>query len=249
MDSISRSPELGSSPRVRGTPAGLPLRGVQRRFIPACAGNSGGAGRCRWTLAVHPRVCGELPVGEDVVVEVAGSSPRVRGTQREHRVGRDASRFIPACAGNSPTTAKNPTRTPVHPRVCGELLAASRARSRCWRFIPACAGNSPSHPPSSTCRPVHPRVCGELGDGEVTVAVDSRFIPACAGNSSSGIPCAISRTVHPRVCGELEGEPARIHAPGGSSPRVRGTLPGCADRASAGRFIPACAGNSLLISD
>ena len=71
------------------------------------------------------------------------------------------------------------------------------------------------------------------------------FIPACAGNTPSCTFPLPSRTVHPRVCGEhfftILGKKQRH----GSSPRVRGTrtLPGFPQ--SLGRFIPACAGNTL----
>ena len=51
--------KFGSSPRVRGTEAQKVKAENDRRFIPACAGNSPGP-RAGWTAAaVHPRVCGE----------------------------------------------------------------------------------------------------------------------------------------------------------------------------------------------
>ena len=72
----------GSSPRVRGTRGDDVPRGVNGRFIPACAGNSSG-----W-LAPDSRN--------------TGSSPRVRGTRRRDPPRAPAGlRFIPACAGNS----------------------------------------------------------------------------------------------------------------------------------------------------
>ena len=92
----------GSSPRVRGTRLRCRPPAAQRRFIPACAGNSrlgerldavvhGSSPRVRGTrpstpcrrtsTPVHPRVCGELDQFP------ASAHP--------------ACRFIPACAGNS----------------------------------------------------------------------------------------------------------------------------------------------------
>ena len=57
--------------------------------------------------------------------------------------------------------------------------------------------------------------------------------------------CSLMAAVHPRVCGEL-GAPCRgWRHESGSSPRVRGTRGGDARRRGSGRFIPACAGNSL----
>ena len=173
----------GSSPRVRGTrrrqPKGrdcstvhprvcgeLARRRVQPlapiRFIPACAGNSA------------PTVCPNS--------RHAGSSPRVRGTPHARRGRRRRHRFIPACAGNSAGPRPAMWTSPVHPRVCGELLAVTERVSAsngssprvrgtparggragvCRRFIPACAGNSLRFAHSGSARPVHPRVCGEL---------------------------------------------------------------------------------------
>ncbi len=50
---------VGSSPRVRGTPARPGARAPRARFIPACAGNASSTGRWVLTWTVHPRVCGE----------------------------------------------------------------------------------------------------------------------------------------------------------------------------------------------
>jgi hypothetical protein len=110
----------GSSPRVRGTHEHTAGLHGEIRFIPACAGNT----RCRSTARsgppVHPRVCGEHLVDERAPCPIGGSSPRVRGTRgRRHRPGRH-SRFIPACAGNTPAATRPRSRSAVHPRVCGE---------------------------------------------------------------------------------------------------------------------------------
>ena len=116
------------------------------------------------------------------------------------------------------------------------------------------------HPPT-----VHPRVCGEQSDcpknrhghlgssprvrGTVAFSVAEnggrRFIPACAGNSRRHFRSWSDAAVHPRVCGEQVRIAIDCTASNGSSPRVRGTgnLLGANDLA--GRFIPACAGNSI----
>ena len=71
----------GSSPRVRGTPFSLDHNMIHKRFIPACAGNTGGARSRAWGWSVHPRVCGEHRRRTIEGVGVVGSSPRVRGTR------------------------------------------------------------------------------------------------------------------------------------------------------------------------
>ena len=134
--------EGGSSPRVRGTRRERAQKRQDRRFIPACAGNSAWLALCAGLWTVHPRVCGELHLALALVVAETGSSPRVRGTR------------------GSRTRCSR--RVAVHPRVCGELIAVprfafpiagssprvrgtrprGRSSSPADRFIPACAGNS-----------------------------------------------------------------------------------------------------------
>ena len=70
--------------------------------------------------AVHPRVCGEQLSVDDQVSNVAGSSPRVRGTGVIEQIRGIPIRFIPACAGNSASSTLLGAFSTVHPRVCGE---------------------------------------------------------------------------------------------------------------------------------
>ncbi len=93
--------KAGSSPRVRGTLARWGVRPERKRFIPACAGNTGHLPSCRSPAAVHPRVCGEHVPGFQLPPPIDGSSPRVRGTLSRFFTVRVSSRFIPACAGNT----------------------------------------------------------------------------------------------------------------------------------------------------
>ena len=111
---------LGSSPRVRGTARESSPAGRGRRFIPACAGNGARRPARAAAPAVHPRVCGERATWTPSVRVSSGSSPRVRGTASRKAVASAMSRFIPACAGNGSSARTTATRTPVHPRVCGE---------------------------------------------------------------------------------------------------------------------------------
>ena len=154
----------GSSPRVRGTHSALDEVPFGFRFIPACAGNSATARRRPYPTAVHPRVCGELTGEDGTMGTVTGSSPRVRGTRRNALHRQRTRRFIPACAGNSTSLTSPMLLNPVHPRVCGELVAVSILPDRD-------SGSSP-------------RVRGTPMRGTIRNAV-ARFIPACAGNSRS----------------------------------------------------------------
>ena len=242
-----RVAKSGSSPRVRGTPR-LGRRALRRgRFIPACAGNSSACRAATPSGTVHPRVCGELLGTSPNGAQIAGSSPRVRGTRNCRAV----------CVAG----------VPVHPRVCGELTtnlvaqtgdSGSSPRVRGTpadhrgylahrRFIPACAGNSiHGSSLSSGCRGSSPRVRGTLRPA-AAAAGPLRFIPACAGNSARTSTPAAGSAVHPRVCGELAVGGCRSRIGGGSSPRVRGTLGLQLAHLALARFIPACAGNSLPV--
>ena len=153
---------FGSSPRVRGTHDGPDHILVQRRFIPACAGNATSDATLVAMSAVHPRVCGERWYGHARPRLQYGSSPRVRGTQSVHLLRQLLDRFIPACAGNAAPTRPCRARRTVHPRVCGErrILRTSEYPN---------VGSSP-------------RVRGTLAR-QIRRTVTRRFIPACAGNA------------------------------------------------------------------
>ena len=191
----------GSPPRVRGTVFFKRILHGNRRITPACAGNRGGFMSENVAVKDHPRVCGEQPSRESVFFIIAGSPPRVRGTEFAweltfdeegspprvrgtgectcHRPGRG--RITPACAGNRlPAGADEPTPLD-HPRVCGEQAPAEGSGNP--------EGGSP------------PRVRGTDGDtGENNQLF--RITPACAGNRRP-IPW-LQKTIqdHPRVCGE-----------------------------------------------
>ena len=152
---------VGSSPRVRGTGIGFDTGNDILRFIPACAGNRFSVRNAPRNQPVHPRVCGEQFAAPDMQRAFIGSSPRVRGTDRRTPHCRAASRFIPACAGNSKGPARSPAALAVHPRVCGEqevwkmniidqIGSSPRVRGTDCSKVDSCAKST-----------VHPRVCGE----------------------------------------------------------------------------------------
>ena len=212
----------GSSPRVRGTVILWPAWRSDRRFIPACAGNSCPDRSRVYCSPVHPRVCGEQTDRAHCSFPTLGSSPRVRGTGWTARRHVPTFRFIPACAGNRLPPALTTTIVTVHPRVCGEQRAAT--------------------PDDERARGSSPRVRGTAGSHNA-VESGARFIPACAGNSRPGAPVADLYAVHPRVCGEQGAATDLDVRHSGSSPRVRGTVQIFGQRKIQYRFIPACAGN------
>ncbi len=118
-------------------------------------------------------------------------------------------------------------RKPVHPRVCGE--------HNVWVYVSASSFGS------------SPRVRG-TSSAMTTPAGSPRFIPACAGNIWIMRDHRVTRAVHPRVCGEHFGQHEFGGCGRGSSPRVRGTCDHTGSPLQLRRFIPACAGNIVVIS-
>ncbi len=110
----------GSSPRMRGTESRQQRIEVNRRFIPAHAGNSPNGNAAYTHLSVHPRACGEQLPNLSRALPVSGSSPRMRGTDRHVPARRCVVRFIPAHAGNRERASVRHTMHAVHPRACGE---------------------------------------------------------------------------------------------------------------------------------
>jgi len=110
-----------------------------------------------------------------------GSSPHVRGTQWNSIFDDEASRFIPACAGNTRFTRSQTSRMAVHPRMCGEHEVYEES-------------NKPDGGSS-------PHVRGTQMKFRVEWEAE-RFIPACAGNTFDEIEKRIEVAVHPRMCGE-----------------------------------------------
>ena len=171
----------GSSPRLRGTDPHQAVPAYRHRFIPAPAGNSPGTTASKPPRPVHPRACGEQILIKGRIRKVAGSSPRLRGTDLSEAIADGELRFIPAPAGNRLSFDSSRSLMPVHPRACGEqspkgdpsrfedgssprlrgTVQQLDGRGRIGRFIPAPAGNSRGSRLQPVQVPVHPRACGE----------------------------------------------------------------------------------------
>ena len=216
---------VGSSPRARGTRRSHRACPRASPVHPRVRGEHNHAGVEQTPYHGSSRVRGEHVSRRDSGINVAGSSPRARGTHLVDVELIGQHRFIPACAGNTGWRSPAAPTKSVHPRVRGEheevhpMLEADdgsspRARGTpgfepCHpipgRFIPACAGNTAVRQARGSSRPVHPRVRGEHG-GRLQRAIPAgRFIPACAGNTAASA--------------------MRVPSATGSSPRARGTPP------------------------
>ena len=93
---------LGSSPRMRGKRLRRVGCGDCRRIIPAHAGQTNGRSRRRRRTSDHPRACGANIDVSNWQAGIDGSSPRMRGKQRDafHVVAGFG--IIPAHAGQTP---------------------------------------------------------------------------------------------------------------------------------------------------
>ena len=213
----------GSSPRVRGKHDLHEGHGPQRGLIPACAGKTVWDAGFTFEGEAHPRVCGENSRRRAPDVEVAGSSPRVRGKRSQRRAMLCAGRLIPACAGKTAVRRGWWCRCGAHPRVCGENSTVAAVH-------PRIAGSSP-------------RVRGKRRMGRRSRDPDG-LIPACAGKTDRHRRAHRRWRAHPRVCGENSMTSTVFGTRAGSSPRVRGkpymSRPGTAWLG----LIPACAGKT-----
>ena len=171
----------GSSPRGRGKLGVLWSAACAKGLIPAWAGKTSRRLGYLAGARAHPRVGGENPVQQGALGLAAGSSPRGRG--KPHRPPRPANRcgLIPAWAGKTPATSRQPSWEAAHPRVGGEnrivkpggyLLAGSSPRGRgkpetrrtgatSIRLIPAWAGKTSGCACHHVRSWAHPRVGGE----------------------------------------------------------------------------------------
>ena len=101
MPSGTRTPGVGSSPRMRGAPRNRRQRQSTAGIIPAYAGSTPGRHPTPAPTGDHPRVCGEHKASIFRKDDPKGSSPRMRGARRDRRVGRWCPGIIPAYAGST----------------------------------------------------------------------------------------------------------------------------------------------------
>ena len=172
----------GSSPRVRGKPAGSCRVPPRLRIIPARAGQTRPDTCPLLGRSDHPRACGAnlTPTGSNMVG--LGSSPRVRGKQLRGLHGGHHLRIIPARAGQTRPPSWWSSRTPDHPRACG-------ANARSHSTTRSASGSSPR----VRGKPI-PTQCG---------SANMRIIPARAGQT----PACVMRNLpirgsSPRVRGK-----------------------------------------------
>ena len=170
----------GSSPRVRGKLIGHLSFLLDKRIIPARAGQTPPNSPFRRFHPDHPRACGANAAKLALPSLPSGSSPRVRGKPTGERRQMAKLRIIPARAGQTCRPAPSSTASPDHPRACGANGVRHGRNQRGY-------GSSP-------------RVRGKRRDAVLDFD-DLRIIPARAGQTSSGFAPTGPRPDHPRACG------------------------------------------------
>ena len=150
-----------------------------------------------------PTYVGNTVAPASVSILPAGSSPRMWGTRiiRLHRIAMR--RFIPTYVGNTAVTSAHSCISAVHPHVCGEHPIIG--------FVEASSTGS------------SPRMWGTLG-AIYRNFLHRRFIPTYVGNTFFTGKQPRDTAVHPHVCGEHSLTFVSVPSPGGSSPRMWGTL-------------------------
>ena len=180
----------------------MPLRQHVVRFIPAGAGNTPLAHPPLVRRPVYPRWRGEHVPAAWRRGRHPGLSPLARGTRSCSMAARQASRFIPAGAGNTFLQHGGAAGIPVYPRWRGEHVPAAWRRGRHPGLSPLARGT---------------RSCS------MAARQASRFIPAGAGNTGATNSQILGLTVYPRWRGEHETEASTIAVNAGLSPLARGT--------------------------
>ncbi len=110
----------GLSPLARGTHWSGSNGQSCKRFIPAGAGNTRQLSAMFLLASVYPRWRGEHPITMNISGARCGLSPLARGTHRQKVQKKEASRFIPAGAGNTSAISEILNPWPVYPRWRGE---------------------------------------------------------------------------------------------------------------------------------
>ena len=215
----------GLSPRGRGNRMRNGLQSVTHRSIPAWAGEptcDTMTGAWRW---VYPRVGGGTYVNGHSPWKPEGLSPRGRGNRQPRTQDADGSRSIPAWAGE-PSVALSTCGVPtVYPRVGGGTESSPSDSPHRTGLSPRGRGNR------------RPRIAGYLM---------CRSIPAWAGEPPQEVPMKCIRWVYPRVGGGTTYRASFMPNPDGLSPRGRGNRADRRQPCTAGRSIPAWAGEPYL---
>ena len=218
---VSTGSARGLSPRGRGNPTLVRAAKALNGSIPAWAGQPSRAPVICSDFSVYPRVGGATAQAQTPTNIETGLSPRGRGNHRELRQPHERRRSIPAWAGQPGRRCGPAPTTWVYPRVGGATAVRQSVLLTDSGLSPRGRGNRPDGAVAALC----------LGS-----------IPAWAGQPRREGRLDGYFSVYPRVGGATGQHRCRACGRQGLSPRGRGNLPGPVGCPSAGRSIPAWAG-------
>ena len=217
-----------SSPHTRGRLGEFTNSGLLLPFIPAYAGQTTAASKTEEISLFHPRIRGADRVGLYNRYSLTLSSPHTRGRQTARARDHVLDPFIPAYAGQTRRLPTAPSSWTFHPRIRG-------ADSRDW-FTLLCPNLSSPHTRGRLTS------CGMGHRGHP-------FIPAYAGQTPYEHPRHVSIAFHPRIRGADAAlwygrRPLSL-----SSPHTRGRRAWYTNRIGHYPFIPAYAGQTLIVKE
>ena len=230
---------------MRGTPLQETHRPRPNGIIPAYAGNTDQSIILFPSCGDHPRVCGEHSSRMLEKLASVGSSPRMRGTHQRTLPTPARTGIIPAYAGNTSETPRNPPRGGggSSPRMRG-TRPFDRVRAFDRGIIPAYAGNTSGEAKNVLMASDHPRVCGEHAGSLASNVGAKGSSPRMRGT------LAVERDLHdrtgiiPAYAGNTKRWTRQRSSRWGSSPRMRGTPALATSSTSTVGIIPAYAGNT-----
>ena len=212
---------VGSSPRMRGSPAWSDARRTGSGIIPAHAGLTTSTAAWPSLQRDHPRACGAHMCNYSAPNGGEGSSPRMRGSQVRRHDDRQHFGIIPAHAGlTAGIKSKVTIISGSSPRMRGSLLKYAPMATD-FGIIPAHAGLTHDLAQLRHKRRDHPRACGahdlaslpKMGTrgssprmrgsllSKMTLISHLGIIPAHAGLTQAPRGPSSSARDHPRACG------------------------------------------------
>ena len=132
--------QCGLSPLARGTQCVQILPALEKRFIPAGAGNTIPSAYAPAPPPVYPRWRGEHLTSRARTGSPPGLSPLARGTLERLRRRAPKVRFIPAGAGNTRDELQTEVAAAVYPRWRGEHQKSILSRSDAIGLSPLARG-------------------------------------------------------------------------------------------------------------
>ncbi len=213
----------GLSPRGRGKRPSSWAAALEKRSIPAWAGETSATSLPPCRGAVYPRVGGGNYRRGRHIRRHGGLSPRGRGKPRACRPLVIPNRSIPAWAGETSAFALASISATVYPRVGGGNLFAAYHHQRSNGLSPR--GRGKPYAPNN----------GSDGAGS---------IPAWAGETLFSDRLGLTYQVYPRVGGGNDSRLMPNIGQRGLSPRGRGKRARPHPHTAWGRSIPAWAGET-----